>query len=70
MAAFGNMVPVSSSMIRAVGYDQGKLYVEFSGGATWEYDAPLDMYEGLIGAGSAGSFFHNNVKNAFDGRQV
>jgi hypothetical protein len=67
------MTPVASTMIRAVGYDpeESKLAVEFNNGATWEYDdVPQDIFDGLTGGGSAGAYFHNHVRNSFDGREV
>jgi hypothetical protein len=60
-------------MIAEVGYDadSSKLYVKFLNGVTWEYDdVPESVFDGLIGGGSAGSYFRNNVRDSYDGREV
>lgn len=67
------MQPIASTMIKAVGYeaDESKLYVQFQNGVTWAYDdVPEEMYDSLIGGGSAGAYFRNNIRDAFDGREI
>jgi hypothetical protein len=64
---------VSSSMIRGVAYDGDteQLYVEFNTGAVWEYDGvPAEEYEAMLGSGSVGSFFHNNIKDSYSARRA
>lgn len=67
------MRPVSSSMIRAVGYEaeESTLYVQFQNGVTWEYDnVPESEADALMNSSSVGQFFNNTIKNSYDGREV
>lgn len=60
--------PVSSSNIASVGYDSGRkiLEVEFHHGAIYQYfNVPKEVYEGLISAGSHGSYFYHNIKDEY-----
>ena len=61
-----NLVPVSSSNLRAVGYDPEtrKLQVAFRNGGLYEYSGvPESVYAGLMAAGSHGSYFDAYIKN-------
>lgn len=58
-------IPVSSSNVQAIGYDEGMqtLEVEFNNGAVYQYfNVPKDEYEGLMNASSKGSYMHSNIK--------
>lgn len=60
--------PVTSSNLCSVGYDEGEmvLEIEFIGGSVYRYSGvPQSVYIGLMGASSAGSYFHRNVKDVF-----
>jgi hypothetical protein len=61
--------PVTSSLIRSVGYDLASsiLEVEFAdSGRVYEYfDVPLSVYEELISAESIGSYFNEYVKDLY-----
>lgn len=60
-------------MISAVGYDADtkELQVRFSNGQTYSYsDVDEADGEGLLHASSPGSFFHANIKPAYDGTLV
>jgi hypothetical protein len=62
------MVPVSSSNLDSVGYDSmtRTLRIEFKSGAVYEYSAvPESEYQGLMGASSKGSYFHQNIKDRY-----
>jgi hypothetical protein len=67
------MTPLRSSNIAACGYDPETrvLRVEFTGGATYEY-AGVDpsAYEGLVGADSAGEYFHRHIRNLYPTRRL
>lgn len=66
-------IPVASTMLNGVSYDSetSQLYVQFKNGSTWEYDdVPAEVADGLTAGGSAGSFFHNQIKDQYDGRSV
>lgn len=65
--------PVSSSMIRAIGYDfkSELLEVEFSQGAVYEYRlVPAAVHQALIEAGSIGGYFAANIKGQYPTRKL
>lgn len=60
-----NRMPVSSSNVVSVGYDQNTmtLEVEFKDGALYQYfDVPVAVYEELVQASSIGSFLHAHIR--------
>ena len=62
------MVPVSSSNIAAVGYDeeQQRLIVMFKGGGRYAYDGvEPEVYKSFLGAGSKGRFLDQNIKGSY-----
>ncbi len=62
-----DMTHVSSSNLAAVGYDADsqQLYIEFQHGGTYVYSGvPAELHQGLMSAGSHGTFFHYNIKTA------
>jgi hypothetical protein len=59
---------VVSSNIESIGYDDGEqtLEVEFRGGSVYQYfDVPAEVYQGLMDAGSSGSFLAREIKGVF-----
>lgn len=65
--------PVSSSNLRAVGYDISRqiLEVEFHSGGVYQYfGVPADVHHGLIGSGSKGKYLHAFIKGAYPYRKV
>lgn len=59
--------PVSSSNLASIGYDEtsATLEVEFQNGGLYQYQGvPKDVHEGLMNAGSKGTYFDQNVKKA------
>lgn len=63
------MIPVVSSNLEAVGYDEEsrELSVRFHGGALYRYqDVPEDVYRGLLEAGSPGRFLNSDIKGKYD----
>ena len=67
-----HMIPVKSSNIEEVGYDQSKgvLHVKFRGGAHYSYEGvPPDINSRLHGSESIGRFIHENVKGKFRHRK-
>jgi len=61
------MVEVSSTNIKAIGYDSdtNEMYVEFRNGSMYKYiDVPEEVYVRLINAHSIGSVFQS-IKNQF-----
>lgn len=66
-------VDISSSNISAVAHDEKDkvLRVWFNNGAVYDYvSVPRSTYTGLIGAESAGKYFHAHVRNAFEYRKI
>jgi hypothetical protein len=58
-------LPVQSSNLVSVGYDPETLTleIEFHNGGIYQYiGVPPEIYEGLISAGSKGTFFHQFIK--------
>jgi hypothetical protein len=46
--------------------ETGELDITFTSGKTYRYrHVPLDIYDGLLEAPSKGTFFNNNIKDAF-----
>jgi hypothetical protein len=69
MSDYGvNMVPVSSSNVDSIGYDENQqiLYVRFLNGSLYIYKG-VSTYEfdGLLNAPSVGSYLHRNIKNLY-----
>lgn len=69
MSEYGvDMIPVSSSNVESVGYDEQQqiLYVRFLSGGLYIYKG-VSMYEfeGLLNAPSVGSYLHRNIKNVY-----
>lgn len=62
------LVPVSSSNIEAIGYDEDSqtLQVEFKNGSCYQYfDVPEHIFIGLRDAGSVGAYLSANIKGVF-----
>ena len=63
-----NRVPVVSSNIRSVGYDESSetLEIEFTSGSIYQYfDVPESEYKRLINAASKGRYFNQNIKESY-----
>ncbi len=59
--------PVSSTNLASVGYDASSavLEVEFNHGGVYQYSGvPEEIHQGLMSAGSHGSYFDQFVKKA------
>ena len=62
------LVPVSSSALRAVGYDADRriLEIEFHNGEVYcYYDVPAEVHWGLMAADSHGRYFDQHIRGAF-----
>jgi len=67
------MIPVSSSNIASVGYDETSrtLYVQFLKGSTYSYsNVPSSVYRCLMNAPSKGKYFAANIKNSYSYRRI
>ncbi|HLO50088.1 MAG TPA: KTSC domain-containing protein [Kamptonema sp.] len=67
------MLPVSSSMAKAIGYDADSqtLQIEFRSGAVYQYaDVEEDTWESLRNADSTGKFFNSEIKNCYSSERL
>lgn len=66
-----NMIPVSSSNIASIGYENGTLYVAFNRGGLYTYSGvPESIYHGLMSASSHGSYLASHVKGIYPYRCI
>jgi hypothetical protein len=64
-------VPVVSSALRSVGYDDDTLEIEFVSGTVYRYfDVPERVHDELMRADSHGEFFNAHVRDRFRYQQV
>lgn len=62
-----NREPVQSTNLASVGYEleSSTLEIEFHSGGIYQYfQVPSEIYEGIMNAGSKGSFFDLYIKKA------
>jgi hypothetical protein len=67
------LIPVQSSSIRRVGYEEDRriLYVQFIDGDLYEYvDVPLEDVIDLLHAESIGGFVNTRIKPNYDYRKL
>ncbi|MET8815171.1 KTSC domain-containing protein [Streptomyces sp. NPDC004549] len=64
-------VPVNSSNVRAVGYAETVLEVEFHGGSVYRYSGvPASVHASLMGAASKGRYMNMFVVNRYPTRRI
>lgn len=64
-------IPVSSSNLASVGYQDGILEVAFKSGSVYQYTGvPESVYDALMSAPSHGKFFAAFIRNNYPYRQV
>ena len=60
------MIPVSSSNIAEIGYEDNTLYVRFNNGALYAYyNVPEIVYSSLMSAPSHGKYLAQHIKGAY-----
>jgi hypothetical protein len=60
------LIPVSSSAIRAVGYDGYTLTVEFHNSGAYDHPGvPYDVYAELMAAASKGAFYNRYIRGRY-----
>ncbi len=67
------MIPVSSSNIAAVGYDESQsiLVIEFLNGRAYEYyGVPQYVFDELLNAGSKGSYANKYIYKNYSQTQI
>lgn len=64
-------IPVSSSNLASVGYQDGILEIAFKSGSVYQYTGvPESVYDALMSAPSHGKFFAAFIRNNYPYRQV
>ena len=59
-------IPVQSSNIESIGWEDNILEIEFHSNSVWQYiDVPSHVYEELMSSSSIGSFFARNIKGVY-----
>lgn len=59
-------LPVRSSNLASIGYDDEVLEIEFNSGGIYQYhNVPSIVYEQLMSARSHGKYFASNIKNSY-----
>lgn len=62
------MIPVSSSNVESIGYDEATqtLRIRFLNGSEYDYrNVPIVEFDALKNAPSVGSYLNHNIKNAY-----
>lgn len=61
-----DMTPVTSSNINAIGFSNGKLYVEFYSGQVYTYyNVDRMIFDEFLNAGSKGRFLWDNIRDVY-----
>jgi len=66
-------IAIISKVLKSVGYDEatGTLEVEFKNGGLYEYfDVPAEEYSALMLAPSKGTYFGDNIRDAYRFKRV
>ena len=59
-------VPVTSSVMTSVGYEDETLEIEFTSGDVYQYfDVPEPIHQALMRAESHGTFFNSHLRDAY-----
>lgn len=58
-----NLVSVTSSNVRAIGYENGVIEVHFHNGYVYQYVATHAMFNAFLSASSKGKFVHQHLKH-------
>jgi hypothetical protein len=62
------MIPLSSSAIKAAGYDpkRRKMYIRFPGGAVYDFcKVPRSVFEELVNSSSPGTYYYEHVRGRY-----
>ncbi len=65
------MIPVVSTNIASVGYENGTLVVAFRSGQIYAYQGvPLIKYQQFLNAPSKGNYFNTHIKKNYISRRI
>lgn len=66
-----HMIPVTSSNLSSIGYENDTLYIRFHDGSLYSYsDVPFSVYQNLLSAPSHGEYFHAHIKKNYAYRKI
>lgn len=68
-----NRIPVSSSNIVSIGYDEDEfiLEIEFKSYTVYQYmDVPENVFASLVSAGSKGKYFHTFIRGRYPTKRI
>ncbi|MCL2185830.1 MAG: KTSC domain-containing protein [Treponema sp.] len=65
-----NHIPVSSSNVSSIAYENGVLEVIFHNGYRYQWNIPESIYRELMAASSKGTFIHTRLKSKYGERKV
>lgn len=66
-----NLIPVSSSNIASIGYENRVLFVAFHNGSLYSYSGvPETEYYNLMAASSHGSYLESHIKGVYPYRRL
>ncbi|WP_339919614.1 KTSC domain-containing protein [uncultured Flavobacterium sp.] len=62
---------IHSTNIKSVGYEDGKLEIEFKNRSIYQYfNVPENVFLGLLNASSKGTFLNTYIKDRYRFRQI
>ena len=65
------MHSVGSSNIKALGWFDHALYIDFLSGRSYKYPGvPQEVFEDMLASDSVGKFFHNRIRPHYDAEEV
>jgi hypothetical protein len=60
------MISVNSAAIRAIGWNDGTLTVEFHNGRVYDHPGvPYEVYAGLMAASSKGAYYNRYIRGRY-----
>jgi hypothetical protein len=61
-----SLISVSSSAIRAVGFEAGTLAVQFhNSGTYYHHGVPYELFEHFMNSGSKGAFYNSFIRGRY-----
>jgi hypothetical protein len=71
MALKSLMIPVRSTALKSIGYEQGTLWVEFHQSGLYEYrNVPPQIYRDFRFDGSKGGYFDRHIRGRYPARKI
>jgi len=65
------MIPVQSSNISSIGYENSVLHIRFNSGGLYQYtNVPRSVYDGLMQASSHGKYFRAYIRGRYGDTKI